>query len=135
MSTAIVNAQLVLPPEYGVARLDTLRFDSRHILSIDQAPRRGDTIIDLGGRTIYPGLVNAHDHLELNHFPRSKFREVYANAREWSRDFSPRLDDEPYYSLRTLPLAERCHAGILKNLHSGVTTVAQHNPLHRPLRT
>jgi cytosine/adenosine deaminase-related metal-dependent hydrolase len=134
MPTAIINAQLVLPPEYGLSRDATLRFDKRRILSIDQPPRRGETVLDLAGRAIYPGLINAHDHLELNHFPRSKFREVYANAHQWSLDFSPRLHEEPYYSLRTLPLAVRCHAGIDKNLRSGVTMVAHHNPLHRPLR-
>src|SRR5258706_16451854 len=134
MPTAIVNAQLVLPLAVGGPRMGTLRFDTRRILSIDQAPRRGDAIIDLAGRAIYPGLINAHDHLELNHFPRSKFREVYNNAHQWGLDFRPRLDEEPYLSLRLLPLDRRCHAGGIKNLRSGVTTVAHHNPLHKPLR-
>jgi len=91
-------------------------------------------VINLAGRMLYPGLVNAHDHLELNHFPRSKFRPVYDNAQQWSLDFQPRLDEEPYYSLRQEPLDQRCRVGGLKNLISGVTTVAQHNPLHKPLR-
>ncbi len=90
--------------------------------------------IDLDGYTIYPGLINAHDHLELNHFPRTKFREVYPNAREWSDDVSQRLNTSPYLELRTAPLADRCFIGGLKNLLCGVTTVAHHNPLHPPLK-
>jgi cytosine/adenosine deaminase-related metal-dependent hydrolase len=60
---------------------------------------------------------------------------VYANAHEWGEAFLQRLDEEPFASLRRRPLAERCMIGGLKNLHAGVTTVAHHNPLHRPLRS
>ncbi|HLY28901.1 MAG TPA: hypothetical protein VKQ72_21320, partial [Aggregatilineales bacterium] len=134
MPTAFINALIVLPADLGGPRQTTLRFDEPRILSVDHPPARGDNVEDLNGCIVYPGLINAHDHLELNHFPRSKFREVYENARDWSLDFAPRLDQEPYLSLRTQPLDQRCRAGGLKNLHSGVTTVAHHNPLHAPLR-
>ncbi len=90
--------------------------------------------IDLDGYTVCPGLINAHDHLELNHFPRTKFREVYPNAREWSDDVSQRLNTSPYLELRTASLADRCFIGGLKNLLCGATTVAHHNPLHPPLK-
>src|SRR5579859_7711184 len=134
MPTAFINALIVLPADLGGPRHTTLRFDEPRILSVDLPPARGDQIEDLSGCIVYPGLINAHDHLELNHFPRSKFREVYENARDWSLDFAPRLDQEPYLSLRSQPLEQRCLAGGLKNLRSGVTTVAHHNPLHAPLR-
>jgi Amidohydrolase family len=82
-----------------------------------------------------PGLVNAHDHLELNNFPRLKWRERYANAAEWIADFQPRFDSDPALAgPRAVPLADRLLVGGLKNLLSGATTVCHHNPLHRPLR-
>src|SRR6476620_699234 len=56
--------------------------------------------IDLDGYTIFPGLINAHDHLELNHYPRSKFRERYDNASEWSRDMNAHLNFSPFKELR-----------------------------------
>jgi hypothetical protein len=89
--------------------------------------------IDLEGYTIFPGLINAHDHLELNHYPRSKFREVYNNAHEWGEDMNARLDTEPYKSLRAYPLWDRLFIGGLKNLLCGATTVAHHNPPHKEL--
>src|SRR5512145_962131 len=104
MAWAIVNGLIVLLPEQGGPRLTTLRYDRTRILTLDQAPKRGDRILDLGGQTVFPGLINAHDHLELNHYPRSKFRTVYDNAHQWGEDMNARLDSEPYKSLRAYPL-------------------------------
>jgi cytosine/adenosine deaminase-related metal-dependent hydrolase len=96
-------------------------------------PAHGAQVVDLDGYTIFPGLVNAHDHLELNHYPRSKFREVYDNAHQWGEDMNARLDTEPYQSLRAYPLKDRLFIGGLKNLLCGATTVAHHGPPHRPM--
>lgn len=133
MPTALINALIVNLTEFGGPQITTLRFD-QHILSLGVPPKRSDTVLDLDGCAVYPGLVNAHDHLELNHYPRSKFREVYDNTYQWGEEFLPRLEQEPFKSLRQMPLHEQCRIGLAKNLSSGVTTVAHHNPLHRPLR-
>jgi hypothetical protein len=100
---------------------------------IVERPAPGALVVDLEGYTIFPGLINAHDHLELNHYPRSKFREVYNNAHEWGEDMNARLDSEPYKSLRAYPLWDRLFIGGLKNLLCGATTVAHHNPPHKAL--
>jgi hypothetical protein len=99
---------------------------------VDHLPRHAQTV-DLEGYTIFPALVNAHDHLELNHYPRSKFRDVYGNAHQWGKDMSARLGDEPYASLRNYPLWDRLFIGGLKNLLCGATTVIHHNPPHKIL--
>ena len=99
---------------------------------VDQ-PANGAQVVDLDGYTIFPGLVNAHDHLELNHYPRSKFRDVYDNAHQWGEDMNARLDTEPYKTLRAYPLRDRLFIGGLKNLLCGATTVAHHGPPHKPM--
>jgi len=136
ITIALLNALIALPPGSpgGVPRVTTLRYNQHRVLSLDTAPKRGDKVLDLDGSTIYPGLVNAHDHLELNHYPRTKFREVYVNAAQWSADFTPKLTHEPFRTLRQMPLDRQCQIGGDKNARAGVTTVAHHNPLHRPLR-
>ena len=127
---SLVNARVVT--ERGVA--DTLRFAS-HIVAIGDQPEPGDAVVDAMGGFVLPGLVNAHDHLELNHFGRLKFRERYCNASEWIDDMRPRLsDDRGIRAARGRPLSDRLFVGALKNLVSGVTTVAHHNPFYRELR-
>ncbi len=117
--------------EHGEAH--SIRFAST-ILDIDESPRRGDVVVDLDGAAVLPGLVNSHDHLELNHYGRLKFRERYANVSGWIDDMRPRLQtDARIVAGRSHSLGDRLFVGILKNLLSGVTTVAHHNPFYREL--
>ncbi len=84
------------------------------------------TRVDLEGYMLLPGLVNAHDHLELNLFPRLG-RGPYANAVEWARDiYHPDLS--PLREHLSVPKPLRLWWGGLKNLLSGVTSVCHHNP-------
>jgi len=99
---------------------------------VDQ-PHHDALVVDLEGYTIFPGLINAHDHLELNHFPRTKFQHIYENAHQWGEDVNARLNEEPFKSLRAYPLWDRLFIGGLKNLLCGATTVAHHGPPHKPM--
>ena len=127
-----VNAQVVLP-DGRIAR--TLRVKRRRIDGIDVAPDKGDEVVDLNGSFVFAGLINAHDHLELNSQPRLKWRDRYANASEWIADFQPRFDTDPALAVtRADTLDDRVWIGGLKNLLAGVTTVCHHNPLHGALR-
>ncbi len=94
---------------------------------ITRAESRALTI-DLEGYTIFPGMVNVHDHLEMNHYPRTKFREKYDNAHQWGEDVNTRLDEPPFKELRAYPIEDRCFIGGLKNLLCGATSVIHHNP-------
>jgi cytosine/adenosine deaminase-related metal-dependent hydrolase len=112
----------------------SLRFTTR-ILAINEAPHGSDTVVDLHGAWILPGLINAHDHLELNHFGRLKFRSAYRNVSQWIDDMRPRLaEDESLQAGQRHSLTERLFIGALKNLLAGVTTVAHHNPYYSELR-
>jgi len=128
-AVALVNARVAA--EGRIA--SSIRFGSR-ILGIDSPPERGDAVVDAGGAFVLPGLVNAHDHLELNHFGRVKFRDSYENASSWIDDMRPKLRADPAIREgRSHPLRDRLLAGALKNLLSGVTTVSHHNPFYREL--
>jgi cytosine/adenosine deaminase-related metal-dependent hydrolase len=127
-----VNAQVVTA-EGRLGR--TLRVRRGRIDGIDVAPDKGDTVVDLERSFVFPGLINAHDHLELNSQPRLKWREKYRNASEWIADFQPRFACDPDLAVTTPDtLDDRVWIGGLKNLLAGVTTVCHHNPMHRVLR-
>jgi cytosine/adenosine deaminase-related metal-dependent hydrolase len=113
----------------------TLRVKGSRVVALNEPPERNDQIFDGGGGLLIPGLINAHDHLELNTFPRLKYQEHYHHSLQWIEDIEARFEtDLQLTGPRRQPLVERLLLGGLKNLLSGVTTVCHHNPLHRPLR-
>jgi cytosine/adenosine deaminase-related metal-dependent hydrolase len=132
-AVSFVNARVHTPAPGGVPA-NSIRVSSR-ILSIGEPPKPHDTVVDLRGAIVLPGLINAHDHLELNHYGRLKSRERYENASGWIDDMRPRLASDPAIrDGRSQPLVERLFIGGLKNLLAGVTTVAHHNPFYPEMR-
>jgi cytosine/adenosine deaminase-related metal-dependent hydrolase len=126
---SFVNARVVLP-DGGAS---SIRFGAR-VLDIDSQPAANDLVVDLNGAYVMPGLVNAHDHLELNHYGRLKRRDRYESASAWIDDLRPALQGDPSIRENTAhPLAARLFIGGLKNLLAGVTTVAHHNPYYREI--
>src|SRR2546425_400386 len=90
-------------------------------ISALQQPRRrqgSGRVLDLRGCMILPGLINAHDHLELNLFPRLG-RGPYKNAGAWARDIY-RPAESPLQEHLRVPLRTRLVWGGIKNLLSGV---------------
>lgn len=86
---------------------------------------------ELGGRVVLPGMVNAHDHLDLSTFPpmgRPPYPSVYA----WTADVDGGADPAVASAL-AVPLPDRLFLGGLRNLLAGVTAVAHHNSHHRAL--
>ncbi len=83
-------------------------------------------VMDLAGCLILPGLINAHDHLEFNLFPRLG-QGPYPNASAWAEDvYHP--DQSPVREHLRVPKPVRLFWGGIKNLLNGVTTVMHHNP-------
>jgi len=116
----LTGARIATGPRTTVRRDLTIqdgriRFDAPH-----------ERNLDMGGFLLLPGLINAHDHLEFNLFPRLGSR-LYANALDWAADIY-RPAQSPVREHLSVPKPVRLYWGGLRNLLSGVTTVAHHNP-------
>ncbi len=121
-SLVLRNARVALGP--NTARPLDIEIQNGRITSLH--PASGKKTIDLTGHLILPGLINAHDHLAFNLFPLLG-HPPYANATEWARDvYKP--DESPVREHRSVPRKTRLVWGAIKNLISGVTTVANHDP-------
>lgn len=108
-----------------------VRIAGSRIHSLGERPQEREHMLNLGGDRLLPGLINAHDHLQLNHLPRLEPARRYRNVREWIAEIDRRRREEgPLKTAVAVPLAERLLLGGVKNLLSGVTTVAHHDPLH-----
>jgi cytosine/adenosine deaminase-related metal-dependent hydrolase len=96
----------------------------------DRTTSSGVVDIDLTGHVILPGLVNAHDHLQLNAASGLVPPRCFDNASQWIEWLGERLrDDDEAPGLRA-PKHLRLWQGGLKNVLSGVTTVAHHDHHH-----
>ncbi|MDB4890395.1 MAG: amidohydrolase, partial [Gemmatimonadetes bacterium] len=86
--------------------------------------------IDLRDHLIFPGLINAHDHLQLNAIPQLPHNEKFGNSYEWIDAFSSHLKEPSVLAATRVSSETRHWHGALKNLFAGVTTVAHHDPWH-----
>jgi cytosine/adenosine deaminase-related metal-dependent hydrolase len=108
--------------------------------------------LDLTDHLIFPGLINAHDHLQLNCIPplrgegrvspeiqnpKSKIQNPdappFPNSYCWMDAFQPHRADPTVAAACAVPSTVRHWHGGLKNLLCGVTTVAHHDPYHPSL--
>lgn len=86
--------------------------------------------IDLPDHLIFPGLINAHDHLQLNAIPPLPQSEPFPNSYAWISAFESHLTSAAVVTAVAVPSDVRHWHGGLKNLLAGVTTVAHHDPWH-----
>jgi cytosine/adenosine deaminase-related metal-dependent hydrolase len=124
----LVNAR------FGDGSLGSVRVVGARIAALNALPKSHDMVVDLGGDRLLPGLINAHDHLQLNSLPRHAGSARYPHARDWISEVdSRRRTDAEFEASVTVPRDDRLLLGGIKNLLSGVTTVAHHDPLYPSL--
>jgi cytosine/adenosine deaminase-related metal-dependent hydrolase len=101
------------------------------IAAVGDGARAGGRVVDLRGDRLLPGLINAHDHLHLNTVPPLEPTGHWRHVREWVAEVNlRRRTDSAFESRLAVALNERLLIGGVKNLLSGVTTVAHHDPLY-----
>jgi cytosine/adenosine deaminase-related metal-dependent hydrolase len=137
LNAALVSDGRRLPPSPftlaagRVSRIAAVGAENRRDVDTEQPGqerRGGEIAVDLNGHLIFPGLVNAHDHLHLNVFPPTRPRERYDHSADWVADMARVIETPAMRALRHLPQALRAWHGALKNALAGTTTVVHHDP-------
>jgi len=89
--------------------------------------------LDLRDHLIFPGLINAHDHLHLNSIPPLPQSAPFLNSYQWIAAFQDYFADPRVAAAVAVAKPPRYMQGGLKNLLAGATTVAHHDPWHAAL--
>ena len=125
---SLINADL------GRVGASSLRVVGSMVKSTGEKPASSDAVVDLKGDRLLPGLINAHDHLQLNGIGPVKYHDRYSNVRAWIDDISRRKTTaRELVAGQAVPLRTRQIHGGIKNIVSGVTTVAHHDPIDAAL--
>ncbi|HEY9225805.1 MAG TPA: amidohydrolase family protein [Gemmatimonadaceae bacterium] len=99
---------------------------------VAQSPR--DAVhIDVSDHLIFPGLINAHDHLQLNNIPPLPHDAPFPNSYAWIDAFEVHRQRADVDAAVAVPRAARLWHGGLKNAFAGATTVAHHDPWYETL--
>ena len=125
-SIVLENAHIV--QHDGVVGRPLAFADGQVVSASDHALR-----LDLRDHLIFPGLINAHDHVQLNSVPPLPHAQPFPNSYAWIDAFESYRQDPAVAAAAEVPSAARHWQGGLKNLLAGVTTVAHHDPWHAVL--
>ncbi|OOQ57271.1 amidohydrolase family protein [Mucilaginibacter pedocola] len=104
----------------------SIRVSGSKIAEVSAVPMidKSDPQIVFLNALAFPGLINSHDHLDFNLFPKLGHR-VYKSYTEWGPYIHQEYPAE-IASVLKIPAELRLQWGIYKNLLCGVTTVVNH---------
>jgi len=88
------------------------------------SPNEQESVLDLDNACAFPGLINSHDHLDFDLFPRLG-NGVYNNYMEWGADIH-RTNKDLIDPILKIPRPLRIQWGIYRNLLNGFSTVINH---------
>jgi cytosine/adenosine deaminase-related metal-dependent hydrolase len=89
--------------------------------------------VDLRDHLIFPGLINAHEHLHVNTVPPLKAGVPFPNSYAWIAAFQAHFEEPAVIAALQAPKELRLQHGALKNLLAGTTCVVHHDPWHPAL--
>lgn len=99
-----------------------------HCGRVATSPAASNYRVDLHDHLIFPGLINAHDHLHVNSVPPLREGAPFSNSYQWIKAFQPHFEQPDVVAALSWPKAWRLKHGALKNLLAGTTCVAHHDP-------
>jgi 5-methylthioadenosine/S-adenosylhomocysteine deaminase len=88
----------------------------------------GATVITVTSAYIFPGFIDAHNHVAYNFLPKWNAPKVYQRRAQWQVSPSYKTFKKPYDDNKKTLFCEMVKYGELKALLSGVTTIQGTSP-------
>jgi 5-methylthioadenosine/S-adenosylhomocysteine deaminase len=88
----------------------------------------GATVITVTNAYIFPGFIDAHNHVAYNFLPKWNPPKIYQRRAQWQASPSYKTFKKPYDDNKKLLFCEMVKYGELKALLSGVTTIQGTSP-------
>ena len=103
-----------------------IKLDANSIseISINAKAGKDELVIEFDNAIAFPGLINSHDHLEFNLFPKLA-NKIYNSYLEWGADIFEN-NKNTIHTITKIPKQLRAEWGVFKNIFNGVTTVVHH---------
>ncbi len=118
----LLKTKVIVTPD-GPEKDASILIENKRIKDINNTQKKVLSF-DLGDKIMFPGLINAHDHLLGTYYPRIG-NGPYLNWLPWDND----LKSSPVYSERSkIPPKLIYLLGAYRNLLAGTTTVSDHIP-------
>lgn len=120
---SIENAHLVTPDK--LITNTNVVMNSGKIEELDTTETKLPEIsLDVDQSIVFPGIINAHDHILGNYLPRVG-NGPYTNWLQWDNDLK---SADTYVERQQIDIFDSYLLGSYRNLFSGVTTVSDHIP-------
>lgn len=111
MSIAIVNGTVVTFDAGTILNKGTVLINNGVITYVGTESKAADTVIDATGKTVLPGLINLHDHVDR------KSLRIYSRSIPFKEQSDKLMEQSPIY------LAFHAAKNLYDELCSGVTTI------------
>jgi 5-methylthioadenosine/S-adenosylhomocysteine deaminase len=134
-SKTVIKGMLVTPDQVIDGEL-IIEGDTITCVAVTCEAPAGATRITVTNAYIFPGFVDAHNHVAYNILPRWTPPKLYKNRGQWQGSEPYKVFKKPYDDLTSKGLTcEMIKYGEVKALLSGVTTIQGTSPGSQCIRT
>jgi 5-methylthioadenosine/S-adenosylhomocysteine deaminase len=118
----VIRGMLVTPVQVFEGAI-VIERDELTCVDVTCSVPNGATVITTTDTYIFPGFIDAHNHVAYNVLAKWSPPKVYANRGQWQSSAAYRAFKAPWDQLKASFLCEMIKYGEVKALLSGVTTI------------
>jgi hypothetical protein len=130
----VLKGHIAAPEEIAAGKL-VIEDNRITCAAVGCAEPPGATVISVTDAYIFPGFIDAHNHVAYNVFPKWQPPRLYSNRGQWQSSKAYKEFKAPYNDLKKTVLCEMVKYGEVKALISGVTTIQGTAPDNACFRT